>query len=89
MNNFNAEYLKLLKHQVQDEIDFLRNHGHKDKFPTIPCQFCIPYENHYACSRLSTLNSFLKDVQKWQGNRNEEKFKPSHNSNLRPLLSPF
>lgn len=62
MNNFNTNYLCLLKRHVDEEINFLKAANHHASAHN-PCYFC--YEsNHgeYMCHRLSTMQQYQREL---------------------------
>ena len=63
MNNFETEYLKLLKRQVEEEISYLVRNGHDNTPITLPCMFCAPApRNTYVCRRLTELRQFQSQI---------------------------
>lgn len=60
--DFRPEYCLLLKQQVEDELQYLRSHGHDSQYPTKPCIFCQESRNRYFCHRLEDLTGFLSQI---------------------------
>lgn len=85
MNNFNPEYIKLLRRQVEEEIGYLQCKGHNQDLIDDPCIFCYEarttpgesrtngyYANKYKCNRMKELKSFvsrLADMENSSGYR--------------------
>lgn len=64
MNSLNAEYLQMLKRQVQEEISFLVSHGHHTTKNYQPCIFCYENKQHsYNCNRLNELRQFQSSIE--------------------------
>lgn len=62
-NQFNTNYLALLRIQVDQEIDFLVRNGHMNEKIHIPCSFCIDSQKgHYRCNRLNQLIEFQSQI---------------------------
>lgn len=69
MRNFNPEYIKLLRTQVEEEIKYLQAVGHTLGFNDYPCIFCYEttlidgdYAKKYKCNRLKLLQDFQSDL---------------------------
>lgn len=63
MNDFNANYLEILRSQVGEEINFLVSNGHDSRQIFTPCIFC--YKNSkgsFSCSRLNQLREFQSQI---------------------------
>ncbi len=60
---FNKQYLILLRRQVEEEIQFLVRSGHDNAITYTPCLFCIEHpHNSYLCLRMTDLRSFLAKI---------------------------
>lgn len=63
MTNFNTNYLKLLREQVEEEIDYLNRNGHANEKIHVRCMFCIDTQKGYfRCHRLQELQRFHSSV---------------------------
>jgi hypothetical protein len=63
MDNFQTEYLHLLRLQVDDEIKFLVDNGHNSKSNFKPCMFCYETKaGSYSCNRLGELRQFQSSI---------------------------
>ena len=62
MRDFKPQYCALLKKQVEEEIAYLRNHGHNTRYPLTPCIFCAEFKNGYVCYRIEQLTQFLSEI---------------------------
>lgn len=63
MTEFEINYLDLLARQVNEEIEFLKLHGHTNQNNYPRCSFC--YENRtggYNCARLEELKQFQSSI---------------------------
>ena len=63
MTEFEINYLDLLARQVNEEIAFLKLHGHSNANNYPRCSFC--YENRtggYNCGRLEELKQFQSSI---------------------------
>jgi len=62
MRDFKPQYCALLKKQVEDELAYLRDHGHTTRYPLRPCIFCAEFKNGYVCYRIDELTKFLSEI---------------------------
>jgi hypothetical protein len=63
MYNFQTEYLDLLKRQVDEEIKFLVDKGHRSKENFKPCMFCYETKaGYYNCNRIGELRQFQSSI---------------------------
>lgn len=62
-DEFNKQYLTLLRRQVEEEIHYLNTNGHDNEVIYTPCMFCIERPNSsYVCRRLIDLKQFLSSI---------------------------
>lgn len=88
MRDFRPQYCVLLKNQVEDELKYLREHGHNTRYPLQPCIFCTEYKNGFICSRIEQLNQFLSEIMvkiNMPQHHETNPFSPTNN-NLMPLI---
>lgn len=68
MSEFNDQYLKLLRTQVDEEINYLlKNKHHNKKLILEPCMFCVQcdslrYRKYYSCRRMEDLKRFQASI---------------------------
>lgn len=62
MTDFNRDYLRLLRDQVETEMRFLNNLRHNVLPIKQPCIFCNQVEQSYFCTRLKELKEFLSQI---------------------------
>ncbi len=62
MRDFNKDYLRLLREQVEVEIKFLNSVGHNLTPINQPCIWCNDYKGRYVCNRLNELREFLSQI---------------------------
>jgi len=76
MSEFNREYIKLLRKQVEVEIRYLKSKDHKLVRITEPCIFCKDTQlGFYKCDRLRELGQFHSQlVVRLKGIEDIEKF---------------
>lgn len=76
MNDFKKFYIKLLREQVEIEIQFLTQNGHDTKEIHKNCMFCVDTQKgYYRCHRLTELKQFQSQLAIWKkGIRDIEKF---------------
>lgn len=69
MDNFKKNYETLLARQVEEEINYLVQHGHDSALLSTPCMFCtLKSSGHYICRRLIELRQFRASIAS-QGER--------------------
>jgi hypothetical protein len=65
VSKFHSNYIKLLRRQVDEEIEYLVANAHDDG-NNIPCMFCQPVgvkgQLPYRCARLKTLREFQSQI---------------------------
>ena len=72
MNNFNKHYIKLLREQVDVEIQYLIQNGHDSDKIYQPCMFCYDTQKGYhRCNRLTELKQFQSQLAVWKKGINE------------------
>ena len=63
MDNFQTEYMGLLKRQVDEEIKYLIDNNHSSKQNYKPCVFCYETKSgSYNCNRLGELRQFQSTI---------------------------
>ena len=62
MSDFNKPYLRLLREQVEVEIEYLQSVGHDVKHPIERCIWCMDYKGRNVCNRLTELGQFLSQI---------------------------
>lgn len=62
MRDFKPQYCALLINQIEEEILYLRQHGHNTRYPLKKCIFCTEYKTGYICTRIDQLNQFLSEI---------------------------
>ena len=69
MTEFEANYLTLLRTQVEEEIQYLLNHGHNTENNILPCMFCVPITKGvgFRCNRLHELRNFQSSIAGQKG----------------------
>jgi hypothetical protein len=62
MRDFNRDYLRLLRDQVEVEIKYLKSVGHDSEIINQPCIWCNMFKGRYMCNRLHELKEFLSQI---------------------------
>lgn len=75
MPNFKSDYIKLLRRQVGEEINYLKCMGHRYELIAEPCIFCYEaqikpvdrdyhreFYREYQCNRITHLTDFLSEL---------------------------
>jgi hypothetical protein len=77
MSSFNEVYVRLLREQVDVEIQYLTQNGHDTDKIYQNCLFCHDTQKgHYRCNRLTELKQFQSQLAVWKKGIGEiEKFK--------------
>ncbi len=76
MSKFNQDYMHLLRTQVEQEMQYLRNHGHYGSHHGQSCMFCLKMPDNsripsrYSCRRLIDLERFEASIIEYKSRDN-------------------